>query len=99
MNFTDAVKIAEANQHLIGKIWKEATIDEIIIAPTDSALCSEFERLYIQSLNAQKSIVPFINSDVEVFVVFDKHRIRTQNLIVYTSIHNLPNQFNVVLNK
>ena len=99
MNFTDAVKIAEANQHLIGKIWKEATIDESIIAPTDSSQWEEYGRMYVQTLNAQQSIAPFVNYDVEVFVVFDKHSIRTQNLIVYTSIHNLPNQFNVVLNK
>lgn len=92
MNFLEAVKIAEANQHLVGKEWKGATIDEIIIAPTETTLRTEFEKLYVQTLDAQQSIAPFVNSDVEVFAVFDKKRIRTQNLFVYTSIHILVEQ-------
>lgn len=97
MNYIEAVRIAEANQHLIGKVWNGATIEEIIVAPTDTLLWSEFERFYISSFNAQESIVPFMNTDMEVFVVCDRFRIRTQKLFVYTSIRNLPENFNVVL--
>ena len=89
MDFLDAVKIAEANQHLIGKEWKDATIDDIIIVPTNHNQWADFERLYIQTLNAQKAIVPFINSDVDIFVVFNKGHIRTQNLFRFTSIYKV----------
>lgn len=96
MNFIEAVRIAEANQHLIGKVWNGATIEDVIVAPTDTFQWSEFERFYISSLNAQESIVPFMNSDVEVFVVCDRFRIRAQRIFVYTSIRNLLENFNVV---
>lgn len=96
MNFINAVRIADANQHLIGKVWNGATIEDVIVAPTDTLLWSEFERFYISSLNAQESMAPFMNSDVEVFVVCDRFRIRTQRLFVYTSIRDLPESFNVV---
>lgn len=99
MNFINAVRIAEANQHLIGKVWNGATIEEVIVAPTDTLQWSEFERFYISSLNAQKAIVPFMNSDVGVFVVCDRFRIRTQRLFIYTSISNLPENFNVVFSE
>ncbi|MCR5549849.1 MAG: hypothetical protein K6F40_02775 [Bacteroidales bacterium] len=98
MNFVEAVKIADANQHLIGKVWNGATIEDVVVAPTDTLQWSEFERSYISSLNAQEAIIPFMNSDVEVFVVCDRSRIRTQSLFVYSSIRNLPENFNVVFN-
>lgn len=97
MNFIDAVRIAAANQHLIGKEWNGTTIEEVIVAPTDTLLWSEFEKLFISSLNAQESIVPFMNSDVDVFVVCDKKRIRSQNLSAISSIYELPQKMNVNL--
>ena len=96
MNFFKAVKIAEANQHLIGKEWNGATIDEVIIAPTDPLLWAYFKRSYFQSLNAQQSVVPFMNSNVDVYVVCNKKQIRTLNLFVYTPIYNLPENLNVI---
>lgn len=95
MRYIDAVKIAEANKHLIGQQWNGAIIDEIIIAPTDSSQWEEYSRMYIQTLNAQQSIVPFMNSDVSVFVVCDKKRIRSQNLFVFSSIYELSKKLNV----
>ena len=95
MKYLDAVRIVEANKHLIGKKWDGATVDEIIVAPTDSEVYAEFEKLYFQTLDAQQSIIPFINTDVEVFIVCDKERMRTQALFVYSSIYELPESFNV----
>ena len=96
MNFFDAVKVADANKHIIGKKWKDATIDEIIIVPTDSSQRVEYEKLYNMTLNAQESIAPFMSEDVEVMVLCNKNLIR-QGLLLWTSIYNLPKDYNVEL--
>lgn len=97
MNFIEAMKVADANQHLIGKSWKGATIEEIIIVPTDPIQSEEFSRMYIQTLDAQQSIVPYMNSDVDVFVVCDKQQIRTQKFLICTSICNFPEKDNAII--
>jgi hypothetical protein len=97
MNFSKAKKIVEANQHLIGKQWKGAIIDEIIIAPTDSSLRNIFEKMYLQTLNAQQSIKPFINSDVNVIVVYNKKMIDNNGVMFYGSINDIPEEYDVKL--
>ena len=96
MNYNEATKIADANKHLIGKKWKGATIDEIIIAPKDSSSWDEFMKLYFSTLDACQAVLPFINEDVDVLVVCDKRRIRTQHFFGYTSIFKLPESFNAI---
>lgn len=89
MDFLDAVKLAGKNGHLIGKTYKGSRIDEIIVYPTDSNEFSEFGRQYILLNSAQKAIALFMNSDVRVGIVADKHRIRTQSVFFTTDISNL----------
>jgi len=96
MNFIEAVKKDDANKHLIGKSYKGAVIDEIIIAPNESNEYDEFLKLYCTSLDAQKSIIPFINSNVGVYLVFEKSKIFQMNLVLITSIDELPKEYNVM---
>ena len=90
MDFISAVKLAKANEHLLGTKVNGASIDEIIIVPTKEEECKRFLSSYISTLDAQKSVAPFIQSDVEIQVVFDKKRIKTENVFFHTNIRNLP---------
>ena len=90
MDFISAVKLVKANEHLLGTKVNGASIDEIIIVPTKEEECKSFLFSYISTLDAQKSIAPFIQSDVEIQAVFDKKKIKTENVFFHTSIQNLP---------
>lgn len=67
----------------------EASIDDLIIVPTNIALKRLFEELYISSLDAQAALVPFLDKDVDIMVIFDKHKIRSQNIIFSTTLDNV----------
>lgn len=97
MNYYEAVKIAKANQHLIGKRWQGTTIDEIIIVPTDTRQREEFERIYVQTWNAQAAITRFINNDVDLVIVCNKSLMRTMGVFCFDSIHNLTEEYEVKL--
>lgn len=75
MNYLDAVKLAKANEHLIGKDYLGGRIDEVIIVPTNEIEFKEFKRIYKRMNNAQKAICPFTESDVEVLLIFNKQLI------------------------
>lgn len=75
MNFLDAVKLAKSNEHLVGKKYLNGRIDEVIIVPTDKTEFDEYKRNYRLTHNAQKAIVPYMESDVEVLLLFNKQLI------------------------
>lgn len=92
MNFYDAVKLAKANEHLVGKVVKGATIDEIIIMPTDEKQQKAYSISFAQNLDAQRAIIPFMASDVEVFALFNKRKMRSDIFFVTCNIVNLPEE-------
>lgn len=96
MTFKEALNLIDENKNLIGKKFRGATIDEFLVAPTDSVQRDQFSRLYIDSLNAQQSALPFINSDVDVLVVCDKHRIRQENFIATMTLFSLLSMTNEI---
>ena len=96
MDFFNAVKLAEANEHLVGKVVKGATIDEIIIMPTDEEEQKAYWQYFVQYLDAQRAIVPFMTSDVEVFALFDKGSIRSKSLSISCNIVNLPKEIGAI---
>jgi hypothetical protein len=96
MDFYDAVKLAKANEHLVGKIVKGATIDEIIIMPTDEEEQKAYSMSFAQNLHAQRAIIPFMASDVEVFALFNKRMMRSENYFVTCNIVNLPKETGVI---
>ena len=89
MNIKDATELKNKNLHLIGQKYRGGTIDEIIIRPKNDEELEIFMKLYIRSMNAEKSLLPFLKSDLHVFVVCEKDKIRTSNLILMTEIENL----------
>lgn len=95
MKFINAVKIAERNSHLIGMSSNGGIIDEIIIAPTNLKEFQDFETEYIKTLNPQISVVPYMKSDVEIFVIIDKERIRKENVFPIISLNILDDNLNV----
>lgn len=87
MNFFEALAIANHKEQLVGNLKKNgATLDEIVIAPSDAAEYQEFVKVYVDTLDAQRAIAPYINSDVIVLGVFDKNRIRHNNAIFISKI-------------
>lgn len=82
MNFFEALEVANQKEQLVGKLRiNGATLDEIIIAPSDAEEYQEFIKIYTNTLDAQKSIAPYIESDVTILGVFDKYRIRQEGCL------------------
>lgn len=94
MIFNDALKTINAHKNIVGKCIDGAIIDELIIAPTNQKLWKQYEKMYIESLDAQQSVIPFINDDLEVFVVFDKKKIRIYNVFICMSLYDTLKLFN-----
>lgn len=89
MKFFDAVQLADSKKHLVGKTIKGTTLDEIIIVPTSTSEFDAFKLLYVQTLDAQQSIIPFMNSDVDVVGVCDKSKIHKMGLFNYIRISEI----------
>ena len=86
MRIEDASKKLKFHNDLLGRSLSGASIDELIIAPTDMDLRQQFEKMYVSSLDAQITIKPFVAEDVDVRVVFDKKRIHEQGVLISTSL-------------
>lgn len=89
MGVQEALEKIDTHKDLLGKQLDGANIDDLIIVPTDIALKRQFEKLYISSLDAQAALVPFLDKDVDIMVFFDKHKIRSQNIILSTTLDNV----------
>ena len=96
MNFQKAKLIKEQNVNLIGKMHNGATIDELVLFPTDSKLSEKFTKLYLLTLDGDKAIIPFIGTDVDIVAIFDKDRIMKHKVLFHTSIFNLPPEFKII---
>lgn len=97
MNFLNAVRLAEANMHLIGKMVNRDIIEDIIIMPTDEREQEEYKQYYAQYLDAQRAIEPFMVTDVNVFALFKKSLIRSTGFFVVCSIYDLPKEIKPVI--
>lgn len=95
MEFNQAIKLKEKNKHLLGKKDKGATIDELILVPTNNDSAEEFLKIYLQLLDGDKAIIPYTGSDVNVVAVFDKKRTH-QGFFFFTNIFNLPDELGVI---
>ena len=82
MGIQEALEKIDTHKDLLGKQLNGASIDDI-------ALKRQFEKLYISSLDAQAALVPFLDKDVDIMVIFDKHKIRRQNIIFSTTLDNV----------
>lgn len=68
MTFPEALQLVERKKSLIGTTTEKGLlIDLIIIVPTDKEQREKFVRSLMVTRSPQKSIVPFMESDVEVW--------------------------------
>ena len=87
MNFNEALEDVNQKKELVGKLQQNgAILDELIIAPSNSEDYRHFIKTYIDTLNAQQAIIPYIQSDVIVLGVFDKKRIYQDNALIISEI-------------
>lgn len=89
MTFQESHVLAHANEKLVGTIFYEETIEELLIVPTDKFLHDKFFKEYCSTLNAQSAILPFMDTDVEVVVLFKKSHIYQGEPIITTNIYNI----------
>jgi hypothetical protein len=83
MKLKEALLEVSEKEHLIGKYtYKNAVLDEILIAPSNSYEFEKFQQEYILNLNAQTALAPYIQSDLRIIGVFDKWRIRYENVLI-----------------
>lgn len=87
MKFKEALLVANEKEKLVKQLkFNGATLDEVLIAPTNPDEFSKFEKSYVDTLNAEAAIVPFMQSDLKVIGVFDKHLIRKENIVIFSEI-------------
>lgn len=96
MDFKKAEDLKRKNGHLIGKKDNSATIDELILVPTDASIKEKFLTHYLQILDGDEAIRSFIGVDVDIVAVFDKGRIDGQDIFFHTSIYNLPDNLGAI---
>lgn len=95
MRYEQACQIVNNNLHLLGQAYLGQTIDELIIAPANQQHFQEFELVYVRNLDAQLAIRPFINEDVEVYVIVGRNLIRQAYVLPIIALQELPREFNV----
>ena len=87
MTYVEALKLAKQKESLVNQLTSHnAILNEVIIAPTNREEFEKFRAIYCQTLNAQESIMPFILSDLMVLGVFDKHRIKSEGILLIDQI-------------
>lgn len=97
MKFSEALRLAEKNAHLVGRNESGGVIDEIIIYPTDPVLNNDFKSEYIATGDAQKSAYMFRDCDVRVGVVVNKFLIEENSIFIWRDISKLDNDLGAIL--
>ena len=92
MNLKEATELKNKNEHLIGQKYRSGTIDQIIIQPKNDKELDFFMKSYLRTMNAEKSLKPFLNSDLQVFVLFNKAEMKKNSVIWMTEIESLLNE-------
>ena len=92
MNLKETTELKNKNEHLIGQKYRGGTIDEIIIRPKNDEELDFFMKSYLRTMNAEKSLQPFLKSDLQVFVVFNKAEMKKNSVIWMTEIESLLNE-------
>lgn len=95
MNFEQATKLINQNQHLIGQDYKGVTIDEIVAYPINVDARDKFVNLYLQSYNGKTAIIPFRAMELGVYCVLDKGRIRAQGIFMHGSLEEISKELEV----
>lgn len=83
MTFHGALQLIERKKDLLGTTTEKGLlIDLILVVPTDEQQKKEFVLRLMGSHDPQEAIVPFINSDVEVWATNSDYLYK-KNLMIY----------------
>ncbi len=86
MNYQNAKKRQAESQKMIGsKDEKGFVIGDIIIVPSSPKDQSDFFRSYIFNHDASKSILPYLDSDLEVWAI-DTIQLIQANILFYRKL-------------
>jgi hypothetical protein len=97
MTYLEAKKLKEKNVHIIGLKHNGGNIDELIIHPTDPYEFEKFRNLYLDSFNAEESILDFKKTDLTVSIVLEKEKTWENGLFLIENLEGLKNE-NINLN-
>ena len=89
MIFSEALKLIDKNSNLIGSIYNCDKIEEFLIIPSNRESYNQYVMLLKESLNPQAAILPFIQEDVEVYVLTRKNLFTEHNLLCIIPISNV----------
>lgn len=95
MTYEKAKELVTLNQHLIGQKIIGATIDELIIYPTDQNSYDDFIKVYLKTLDGTRAILPYTNQDVEIYCVIDKKRILANGIFGHASLQKANEELDV----
>jgi len=98
MNYTEALSEKNRLHGLIGISRDGGRIDDILIAPVSNKDFEVFAERYILTLDSEYATAPFINSDLRLIIVIDRHRIPTQSIFFQTDIENLKSDPSFIFN-
>ena len=88
MTFTQALQLIERKKNLIGTTTdKGLLIDLILVVPTDTNLRNQFIDNLMVTRSPQKSIVPFMGSDVEVWAT-NSDSLYKQGILFYDVVRD-----------
>lgn len=86
MRFEQAKKLQQEKQSLIGTIDEKGfRIDGFIIVPSNNDSQVSFFQAYMFSNNAEASILPFVNEEVELWAIDTKH-LKEAGVLFYDKI-------------
>jgi len=86
MTYKEAFDWIKANKNLIGtKTEKDLLIGDLVAVPTNSHEREVFLRSYVINRNGVASIIPYVNSDLEVWAI-DTFALETKNLLFYKKL-------------
>lgn len=86
MNFKEALIEVNTKQNLIGQNYQGAILDEIIIAPSEPYSFEKFKCLYLEGMNAQQAITPFLNEDVMILGIYNKDKIKKNGIFLFKEL-------------
>lgn len=86
MTFPEALQLIERKKDMVGTTTEKGLlIDLILVVPTDEKQKKEFVLRLMGSHDPQQAIVPFVNSDVEVWATNSDY-LYEKNIVFYDII-------------
>ena len=86
MTYKEAIDWIKANKNLIGtKTENDLLLGDLVAVPTNSNEQEVFLRSYVLNRNGVASIIPYVNSDLEVWAI-DTYHLETSGVLFYKKL-------------